>query len=64
MLAMGYGGSRKEAGSATRLTADDGIPEIIKEDKLGLDVIYLQVKRWSTPVHRNVPVNTPFQTRY
>lgn len=52
MIAMGYGGSRKEAGSATQQTNDDGIDGIIKEDKLGLDVIYLQAKRWSNTVHR------------
>ena len=52
MIAMGYGGSRKEAGKATQLTNDDGIDGIIKEDKLGLDVIYLQAKRWSNTVHR------------
>jgi restriction system protein len=52
MLAMGYGGSRKEAGKATQLTNDDGIDGIIKEDKLGLDVIYLQAKRWNNTVHR------------
>ncbi|WP_374979685.1 restriction endonuclease [Pseudomonas solani] len=52
MIAMGYGGSRKEAGRATQQTSDDGIDGIIKEDKLGLDVIYLQAKRWSNTVHR------------
>ncbi|AIL59810.1 restriction endonuclease [Pseudomonas alkylphenolica] len=52
MLAMGYGGSRKEAGKATQLTNDGGIDGTIKEDKLGLDVIYLQAKRWSNTVHR------------
>lgn len=52
MLAMGYGGSRKEAGKATQATNDDGIDGIIKEDKLGLDVIYLQAKRWTNTVHR------------
>jgi len=53
MLAMmGYGGSRKEAGKATQATNDDGIDGIIKEDKLGLDVIYLQAKRWANTVHR------------
>ncbi|EGH71679.1 restriction endonuclease [Pseudomonas syringae] len=52
MLAMGYGGSRMEAGKATRATNDDGIDGIIKEDKLGLDVIYLQAKHWSNTVHR------------
>ena len=52
MIAMGYGGSRKEAGRATQATGDDGIDGIIKEDKLGLDVIYLQAKRWANTVHR------------
>ncbi len=52
MLAMGYGGSRKEAGQATQATNDDGIDGIIKEDRLGLDTIYLQAKRWHDTVHR------------
>jgi restriction system protein len=52
MIAMGYGGSRKEAGQATKATNDDGIDGIIKEDRLGLDVIYLQAKRWTNTVHR------------
>jgi restriction system protein len=52
MIAMGYGGSRKEAGQATQQTNDNGIDGIIKEDKLGLDVIYLQAKRWSNTIHR------------
>ncbi|WP_082481414.1 restriction endonuclease [Pseudomonas sp. Leaf127] len=52
MIAMGYGGSRKEAGKATQATNDDGVDGIIKEDKLGLDVIYLQAKRWTNTVHR------------
>lgn len=47
MLAMGYGGSRKEAGQATQYTSDGGIDGIIKEDPLGLDLIYLQAKRYS-----------------
>jgi len=46
MLAMGYGGSRKDAGQATQYTQDGGIDGIIKEDKLGLDMIYLQAKRY------------------
>ncbi|WP_256576494.1 restriction endonuclease [Pseudomonas sp. Irchel 3E20] len=52
MIAMGYGGSRREAGKATQATNDDGIDGIIKEDRLGLDVIYLQAKRWTYTVHR------------
>lgn len=47
MLAMGYGGSRKDAGKATQYTQDGGIDGIIKEDKLGLEMIYLQAKRYS-----------------
>lgn len=46
MLAMGYGGSQKAAGQATQYTNDGGIDGIIKEDKLGLDSIYLQAKRY------------------
>lgn len=52
MVSMGYGGARKEAGKATKLTGDDGIDGIINEDKLGLDMIYLQAKKWENPVHR------------
>ncbi len=52
MISMGYGGSRKEAGQATQSTNDDGIDGIIKEDRLGLDTIYLQAKRWQNTVHR------------
>ncbi|NNM95831.1 MAG: restriction endonuclease [Bacteroidia bacterium] len=48
LVKMGYGGSLKDAGRATRLTNDQGIDGIIKEDKLGLDVIYIQAKRWDT----------------
>lgn len=52
MLAMGYGGSREEAGKATQLRADGGIDGIINEDRLGLDTIYLQAKRWDNTVGR------------
>jgi len=52
MLAMGYGGSRAEAGKATQMTADGGIDGIINEDRLGLDTIYLQAKRWEGTVGR------------
>lgn len=47
MLKMGYGGSRHDAGEAVGKSGDGGIDGIIKEDRLGLDVIYLQAKRWS-----------------
>ena len=47
LVAMGYGGSRKDAGQALGRTGDGGIDGIIKEDKLGLDLIYLQAKRYN-----------------
>lgn len=46
LVRMGYGGSVKDAGQAIGKTGDEGIDGIIKEDKLGLDVIYIQAKRW------------------
>ena len=46
LVKMGYGGSIKDAGKAVGKTGDEGIDGIIKEDKLGLDVIYIQAKRW------------------
>lgn len=52
LVNMGYGGSRKDAGRAIGKTSDDGIDGIIKEDKLGLDVIYIQAKRWENTVGR------------
>ncbi|HMO45660.1 MAG TPA: restriction endonuclease [Rubrivivax sp.] len=52
LLAMGYGGSRQDAGRAIGKSGDGGIDGIIKEDKLGLDAIYLQAKRWEGAVGR------------
>lgn len=52
MLALGYGGSRVEAGQSIGQTGDEGIDGIIKEDRLGLDIIYLQAKRWEGTVGR------------
>ncbi|MBC7348457.1 MAG: restriction endonuclease [Candidatus Aminicenantes bacterium] len=52
LLKMGYGGALKEAGSLTGSPGDEGIDGIIKEDKLGLDMIYLQAKRWDNVVGR------------
>lgn len=53
LVKMGYGGSRTDAGSAIGKSGDGGIDGIIKEDKLGLDVVYIQAKRWdNTPVGR------------
>ncbi len=49
---MGYGGSRKDAGQAIGRSGDDGIDGIIKEDRLGLDAIYIQAKRWKATVGR------------
>jgi restriction system protein len=46
LVAMGYGGSRQDAGRAIGRSADEGIDGIIKEDKLGLDAIYVQAKKW------------------
>jgi restriction system protein len=47
LVAMGYGGSVEDAGRAVGRSGDDGIDGIIKEDKLGLDVVYVQAKKWS-----------------
>jgi len=52
VLSMGYGGSRQEAGRLTNKGSDEGIDGIINEDKLGLDVIYVQAKRWENNVSR------------
>jgi restriction system protein len=52
LLAMGYGGSRKDAGEAVGRGGDGGIDGIIKEDRLGLDAIYIQAKRWEGTVGR------------
>ena len=52
LIKMGYGGSRKEAGQAVGRRGDGGIDGIIKEDKLGLDIIYIQAKRWEGSVGR------------
>lgn len=46
VVAMGYGGSKEETIKATQKTKDEGIDGVIKEDKLGLDNVYLQAKRW------------------
>lgn len=52
LVAMGYGGSVRDAGQATRKTGDGGIDGVIKQDRLGLDSIYLQAKRWENVVGR------------
>lgn len=48
LIGMGYGGSRKEAGQALQRSGDEGIDGIINEDRLGLDVIYVQAKKWES----------------
>ena len=52
LVKMGYGGSIKDAGQAIGRSGDEGIDGIIKEDKLGLEVIYIQAKRWQGSVGR------------
>ncbi|HLE63513.1 MAG TPA: restriction endonuclease [Pyrinomonadaceae bacterium] len=52
LVKMGYGGSRKDAGKAIGRSRDEGIDGIIKEDRLGLDIIYIQAKRWENTVGR------------
>jgi len=52
MVSMGYGGSRADAGQSIGKSGDEGIDGIIKEDRLGLDVIFLQAKRWEGSVGR------------
>jgi restriction system protein len=52
LLKMGYGGSRQEAGRAVGRSGDGGIDGIINEDRLGLDAVYIQAKRWEGIVGR------------
>ena len=52
LVGMGYGGTRKEAGQAVGKSGDEGIDGVISEDRLGLDNIYIQAKRWA--VNRTV----------
>jgi restriction system protein len=50
LVSMGYGGSRHDAGEQVKPGPDGGIDGIIKEDRLGLDTIYIQAKRWQGSV--------------
>jgi restriction system protein len=52
LVSMGYGGSRQDAGERIGKSGDGGIDGIIKEDRLGLDTIYIQAKRWQGSVGR------------
>jgi len=50
LIKMGYGGLIEEAGKTTSYTNDEGIDGTIREDKLGLDIIYIQAKKWNDTV--------------
>ncbi len=52
IVAMGYGGSHRDAATATKKSHDGGIDGIIKQDRLGLDAIYIQAKKWEASIHR------------
>ena len=52
LVKMGYGGTRKDAGQAIGKSGDGGIDGIIKEDRLGLDIVYIQAKKWENTVSR------------
>jgi restriction system protein len=52
LVKMGYGGSRRDAGQAIGRAGDEGIDGVISEDRLGLDVVYLQAKKWDGTVGR------------
>lgn len=52
LVKMGYGGSIKDAGQVIGRSGDEGIDGTIKEDRLGLDVIYIQAKKWEGSVGR------------
>jgi len=52
LVKMGYGGNRNDAGKALGKSGDGGIDGIINEDRLGLDIIYIQAKRWEGVVGR------------
>lgn len=52
LVAMGHGGTRADAAQVVGGSGDGGIDGVIKQDRLGLDAVYVQAKRWSTPVGR------------
>ncbi len=54
LVAMGYGGTVSDAGKAVGRSGDDGVDGIIKQDRLGLDNIYIQAKRWGGTVSSEV----------
>jgi restriction system protein len=52
LQAIGYGGSREDAAQRLGQSGDGGVDGVIREDRLGLDQIYVQAKKWSNPVGR------------
>jgi restriction system protein len=54
LLKMGYGGSREDAGKTVGRSGDGGIDGVINEDRLGLDVVCIQAKRWENTVGRPI----------
>jgi len=52
LVNMGYGGTRRDAGKAIGKSGDEGIDGIINEDRLGLDIVYIQAKKWDAPIGR------------
>jgi restriction system protein len=52
LVRMGYGGAQESSASMTGAGSDEGIDGVINEDQLGLDIVYLQAKRWENPVGR------------
>lgn len=50
LVAMGYGGSRADAAQVVGKSGDEGIDGVIKEDRLGLDMVYVQAKKWDGSV--------------
>ena len=55
LIAMGYGGGRAEMGQAIGRVGDGGIDGMIKEDALGLDIVYVQAKRYAAATRSGVP---------
>lgn len=58
IVAMGYGGSVRDAGQALGRSGDDGIDGMVKQDPLGLDRVYIQAKRWTTQNVRSPDIRT------
>jgi restriction system protein len=52
LRAMGYGGTHEDAVERLGQSGDEGVDGMIREDELGLDLIYVQAKRWQNPVGR------------